>query len=357
MGKPNNIHDIEHRGKKSFFTEDEEQKLYEFIKEVYIDNHFFFDDECLKFLAKLKWDMLYLDNKNINDIGKVKNNYDKEEKNKDKSSKPNNKNIFKASNGWINDFKKKWGLSTFTSNPTRKVINPNNEEIKTFYKIYRDKIENIKDRNVFNMDETFWRLVNGSLSVIGLTGSENRKVLVGCDVKSGFTSIFIISSDGQFLKPVIVVKGKTLKCLKKIGQEDDTHVYCKYSESGWIDNKIMLFVLHVIYEITKGSDSLLILDRYSVHMTKIIIDEAKKLNIILLFVPTGCTSTNQPLDVSINGPIKSTGKKLAKRIYVSNPCEIPTIKDSVNCLIEAKKSIKKSTIINSFIKACFFIES
>ena len=43
------------------------------------------------------------------------------------------------------------------------------------------KIEKFLDNNpekfLFNMDETYWRLLNGNLNVRGITGSENRKVI------------------------------------------------------------------------------------------------------------------------------------------------------------------------------------
>ena len=33
--------------------------------------------------------------------------------------------------------------------------------------------------HLFNMDETYWRLLNGNLDVIGIKGAENRKVITG----------------------------------------------------------------------------------------------------------------------------------------------------------------------------------
>jgi hypothetical protein len=202
------------------------------------------------------------------------------------------------------------------------------------------------------MDETFWRLVNDNPNVIGITGSENRKLTMNTDTKSGFTAIFIISADGKFLKPIIIIKGKTKRCLKKTGILNEDFVLMKFSVNGWINIDIMKFILYEIYKITKGSESALILDEYSVHTNEIIKEEANKLNIKLIYVPPGRTATNQPLDVSINGAIKSIGKKIAKEIFIIDPFSVPTLSESIKSLIESKNKISEDIIIKSFTKAC-----
>ena len=62
--------------------------------------------------------------------------------------------------------------------------------------------------------------------------------------------------------------------------------------------------------------------------------------------------TNQPLDVLINGPIKSIGKSIIKKLYIDDPFTMPILNDSIKSLIEAKDKIKKETIVKSFTLAC-----
>jgi hypothetical protein len=168
----------------------------------------------------------------------------------------------------------------------------------------------------------------------------------------------MISADGTFYKPIIIVKGnnndkgKTNKSLQKLKLDDNLEIYGKYSPNGWISENIMLFILNQISEISKGKYAILILDKYSVHIHDNIKKKAELLNIILIYIPSGCTSTNQPLDVCINGPIKSIGKKLAKNIYINDPFATPTLQDSITSLIESKNKIQKETIIKSFKLAC-----
>lgn len=39
------------------------------------------------------------------------------------------------------------------------------------------------------------------------------------------------------------MKGKTKKCLEKIGSDNDDDIIKKFTESGWIDINIMIFIL------------------------------------------------------------------------------------------------------------------
>ncbi len=325
--KPNEFIIKDNRGiNNRLFTIEEERELYEYIKEVFIDSNLFIDDECIQIMAKKKWDLLY------NEC----------------------KDAFLASNCWVYEFKKRWRLSTRIANPSRIATNIDANKLNKFYNMYNKANKNINKQFIFNMDETFWRLINGSFNVIGIIGSENRKVNMNVNPKEGFTSILIISANGEFLKPIIVLKGKTNRCLKKTGLKDDSLIHMKFSTNGWINVNIMNFVLDQIYLISNGNKSLLILDEYSVHTNNIIIKRAKRLNIQLLFVPPGRTSKNQPLDVSINGALKSIGRRIEKEIFLSNPFGIPKIADAVKCLIEAKQCITKQTIINAFTRACIY---
>lgn len=79
-GKPMEFNNEDNRGLSNrLFTINEEQELYEYIKSIFIDSNLFLDDECIKILAKKKWDLLY-DNK---------------------------KESFLASKCWVYEFKKK----------------------------------------------------------------------------------------------------------------------------------------------------------------------------------------------------------------------------------------------------------
>ena len=61
----------------------------------------------------------------------------------------------------------------------------------------------------------------------------------------------------------------------------------------------------IVLPYTKGRRTLLIIDSFSAHEDQDFTSEANKKNVDVLFVPGGCTSKVQPLDVCLNKPFKS----------------------------------------------------
>jgi DDE superfamily endonuclease len=346
--KNNKVNYREYRGgHNKYFTYSEENEIYNYITCAYINKNYFIDDECLRGIVIEKYYSLH--STEMND--------------------------FNVSNGWIYYYKKRWHLSTLVSTNVRKT-NQSAEEIKFFYELCMLLTINVPVDNIFNIDETYWRVVFAKRKVIGHTNSENRKLLTNGCVKSGFTTIFLISKNGYFHKPIIIMKGKTCRCLEKIGNTFDNDIIKKFTESGWIDVNIMKFILFEIHKLTKGFHAILILDKYSVHKMDIIQLEARKLNIKLIYVPKGNTAKNQPTPpcgarfqrgyalqciashFSANalarvGPIKAIGRRIMKHVYIKNPEANFTIENAVASLVMAKKMIKSETIIESFKKACF----
>jgi hypothetical protein len=324
------FHNENRGGYNKIFSENEEKNLYEYIKTVFIDCNLTFNNEHLRLLAIQYYHLL------------------KKEINKDYVEDVK----FTISNGWVNDYKKRWKLSSLKTKLNKKSTKIEPKELIDFMNICSKINQTIPHKFIFNLDETFWRIVNGYYSTIGLTNSDHRKVDTQIDPKSGFTVIFIISAEGNFLKPIIILKGKTKRCLTKIDKINDNDIHKFYSNSGWINIEILIFILNDIHKITQGAKCALIMDKYSIHTDDIIRKTADNLNIELVYVPTGKTSTNQPLDVGINGPVKSIGKSISNNIFIKDPFAEYTLENSINSLIQATKKIKKETIINCFNIAC-----
>ena len=125
----------------------------------------------------------------------------------------------------------------------------------------------------------------------------------------------------------------------------------KYSDNGWSTEKIMLSILKYINTVAQNKKCVLILDCFSAHKTQKVLNYAKKLNIYLLYVPAGMTSSKQPLDVNINGPLKSIAKKKIKKIYIDENICSPKLKVSINILLNSLGEISTTTVKNSFVKA------
>lgn len=310
-------------GHNRFFNDKEEKDLYNHIVKNYIDLCLYFDDDCLKYAAIDKWNNLH----------------------------PDKKDEFKCSHDWVSTFKKKFRLSSQRARYSKVSPNLTDKAIEDYLQLCMTETANVERQNIFNLDETFWRILISNNLVIGHIGAENRKIISNVDPKTGFTAVFLISAAGIFHKPLIIFAGSTPKCLEKSGQCDDRHVFRKFTANGWIRADIIMFLLYQIYKITKGKRSVLILDQFSVHTEKCVQITAAKLKIKLIFVPVGATSKYQPLDVLVNGSIKSSGKKITKEMYIKNPHAQFSIKDSVTSLIEVSKLVKSDTIIKSFSRA------
>jgi hypothetical protein len=106
----NNI-DNENRGVKKFFTDNEEREIFIFLKENFIDKNKVLCNDIIKIHAQEKFKKLYPEE------------------------------IFKASNGWCNIFKKRWNLSTVKitiSKIATKVYT--DDEINLFLKDCKDSL-------------------------------------------------------------------------------------------------------------------------------------------------------------------------------------------------------------------------
>ena len=159
-----------------------------------------------------------------------------------------------------------------------------------------------------------------------------------------------IALGGSFKKLIIVTRGKTKRCLEKFKLNDN--VIGTYNNSSWVDENIMIILLDEIYKITKGKQSVLLLDKFNSHKTDKIKNYAKCKNIHLIFVPRGMTSKFQPLDIKINGIIKEKAIQKFSNFKANNPNQKYTHE---HCLIDIMgiiKSINKKTIIDAF--KCIF---
>jgi len=313
---------VENRGNDTVFSNEEEKDLFEYIKNVYVETNLFFDDMCLQLVAKRKWDTLH----------------------------PDRKDDFKASRYWAYSFKKRWKLSSFKGRNSKKAKFTDLTEGNLFIQKCKKFLCNNPSTHLFNMDETFWRFLNGNLDVIGIKGSENRKVITGLTGKEGFSAIFLISADGKFCTPTLIFKGKTTKCLQKINLSDSQKekINLTFSDSGWNNTNITLSILEQINKITNGNPSALILDQHKSHIDDLINSKAKEFRIQLIYVPVGQTANLQPLDISINGVVKSISHKYIKDLYVDDPYYIPTFNDAVYSLLNAINKIDSKTIQKSF---------
>ena len=94
----------------------------------------------------------------------------------------------------------------------------------------------------------------------------------------------------------------------------------------WVDEYEMLkWITDVWIVYTEKEPSLLFLDSFSAHLTDKVKDTFKRYNTTIIVIPGGCTSVLQPLDVSVNKPVKSILRQSWER-YMLEQSENDTAK-------------------------------
>ena len=314
---------IEHRGgSNKIFVNTVEVEMMIFFKNNFIDKNEMLCDQLIKLHAIDKFNLL-----------------------------KNNK-IFKASSGWCFDFKNRFYLSTVRCSTCKKSTTVYTEqELNDFLELCNTKHTLVGSDNFFNCDEMKNNNINVSKTTIHIKGTDNAKINVNENEKEGVTATLIVNASGLMLKPIIIAKGKTKRCLKKYNLDD--RVIGSYSNNGWMNGGIMKILIDSIYEKTANKKTCLLLDQHPTHTTDFVKEYALTKNIELIYVPKGYTYKYQPLDVGINGILKQKSKAIWRGEKIKNPNLKITNADGIKHLLTAISELKEETIKNSFNKSCF----
>lgn len=257
-----------------------------------------------------------------------------------------NNNIF--SHNWCTLFKKRHNLSTRKIKASRiATTNVSENKINKFLNDCERLIKIVSFDNFFNFDETPECIANPPKSAIRKKNSKNIKINTRNNLKENVTACITESLNGTFLNTIIIVKGKTERSFIKYGKVPNNLSLSK-SNSGWITCEIMKQILKQIYEKTRGLKSVLVLDRFGVHMLDLIKNDAKTKNIILLFIPEGMTAKYQPLDYSINAILKEKLKTKYTNFIINNNNNQYTLNNFLVDFSDSLSSIEKNIIIKSF---------
>lgn len=189
-------------------------------------------------------------------------------------------------------------------------------------------------------------MINPPKTAIRIKGTDSIKINCENNPKENITIGCTISAGGSFLKPLLIAKGKTKRCLYKYNLTDE--IIGTYTESGWANEDCIILLLDQIASITHNEQSILLLDQHGSHTTDKVCEYAKSKNINLIFIPTGLTYKYQPLDVAINGILKNKARSLYASFLASNPEKTYTREQCIRDFINNKKSIKKGIIIRAF---------
>ena len=239
--------------------------------------------------------------------------------------------------------------------------------------------EKIPAKLILNWDHTGLNYVPSSSWTLEEKGAQ-KVPIVAIDDKRQLTAVFACSLAGDFLPPQIIYAGKTPACLPKVPFPSDWHI--TYTPNHWANEATMKDYVRSIFfpyltaarkelELPSDYPALAIFDHFKGQITESFLDFMEANNVIVVEVPPNCTDRLQPLDLSINKPVKDFLKRKFQSWYADNIAQ--QLKDSkaikpvdlrlalmkplsAKWIIEAVADIeqRKEVIINGFHHAGIF---
>ena len=227
---------------------------------------------------------------------------------------------FKFSNSWFQGFQRRQRISL------RKRTNQAQKEpehYKTVIQSFHQFIRKVAEPKEYEIDHDIGRFKLGNIAHIdqtpmpfevGTSITYNdigaRTVWVkslgsGLDKRQAMVQL-TVHADGVPQTPSMVVfRGKGLRITSKERNLWDKRVVVKFQENAWVNEDISLRWAQTIWKQKTFEPRLLILDVHTAQKTPAFLHALSLRNTTPAFVPAGCTSLVQPLDVALNKPFKN----------------------------------------------------
>ena len=155
---------------------------------------------------------------------------------------------------------------------------------------------------------------------------EGAKVvsIANADDKRQVTAVLAVTANGEYLAPQIIYKGKTMKCHPQIVFPDEWDIW--HTENHWsneetmeryIKNIIIPFIKHKkeVLKLDAKHPALALFDGFKGQTTDTIYSLLAANCIVPIQLPANCTDKLQPLDLSINKPVKDGMKVKFQQWY------------------------------------------
>ncbi len=192
------------------------------------------------------------------------------------------------------------------------------------------------------------------------------------------TTVPVVTASGGKLPLFIIMKGKTPSCLSRLteGIESPAHPLKKLIAyqivSGFMNDDIMCtYIEQVMGPYVRqrflahtpnaewppqGDCAALIFDRHRSHLTRNVYHTAKQWHIEIIVIPSFPDSTSllQPLDVGVNGVLKSKRKKVfmqSLQALKNTTDRVITVQETVLSQVNAYASLNSNIILDAFRKS------
>ncbi|KAL4512506.1 hypothetical protein ABPG72_020343, partial [Tetrahymena utriculariae] len=200
---------------------------------------------------------------------------------------------------------------------------------------------NVPLAGIANMDESPIQFNLYPDKTVQQIGSKTVTIHTQGQEKQKVSLVLCILANGEKLPPFVIFKSKegktTEKKLKQLDLVKENNVFISCQQNAWNDELNMLkWIKHVWRFYTRiklKKKRLLIMDKCSSHTTQAVTEQLEKLDTKVIYIPSGCTFSLQPLDVSINAPFKRALKeKYINFQYISHSFKITGISNLNNGL-------------------------
>ena len=187
-------------------------------------------------------------------------------------------------------------------------------------------------------------------------GSKTVRTVTTKASKKGFTVAPAANGTGEKLPALIIFKergGKLGPCVSKL-LTIPPNVKVMATRNGWMTAERYHWWLENIYGCNMTTQ-LLPVDNYKAHTTQLSMTTVgSNCNIDIVFIPAGYTPLVQPLDVSVNRPLKALMREQWVTWFSTHTpkhgnLKQPMRQDVINWVSKEWESVKMETIVESFL--------
>jgi len=193
---------------------------------------------------------------------------------------------------------------------------------------------------IFNFDQTGLKIVPVSNWTMPSEGSKQVDIIVLED-KREIIALLGSTADVSLLPPHILYQGKADQCHAKYQFPDDNHWSTVDSIIRYIENVIVPYTDKVKEELDLPirQYAVAVFDELRAHRCEEVLDALSKARIQHVYVPAGCTDELQPMDLSVNGELKTALKNEFTNWYADKIAK--DVQDDASKKVDLRISVLK----------------
>ena len=177
---------------------------------------------------------------------------------------------------------------------------------------------------IWNCDETGKQLSHDPVRVLAKKGTKSVVGRTSND-RTNITIMACANASGKKMPPMLVVKGKTRKCLDAYNvSAAPPGTYWCFQEKAWMNDEIGELWFRQVFLPNCGEQrpQLLVLDGHSSHESLSLLELAESQDIHIMSLPPHTTHALQPLDKAVFGPFNKAYNKVCSEYLSASPVNV-----------------------------------